>query len=739
MLSELARTRHLFNRLVSSLGETMMLSIGTMRIRALPMRLAWALALCLAACGPKIAKDAATQAGLSDDHFVHADEDYFREMDNGVPLTKAEVQGRNMWLVWSGGNDRFWDFMNKPTLGGFDLLKIVAPDPTSPNRRDNRWTQLGLVNEPCFDAPARPDAFGLWRDTRRADCPPDPFADARKYPGIVAGAIGRVLPAGSYYGEPTGILGLRLFPNPDFDEKARAAWDPKRFYSDPVYFNRRDLIRPYRVGMSCGFCHVGPSPIHPPKDPEHPTFAELNSTVGAQYMWVDRVFFPSPNPANFMYQLVKTFRPGAMDTSLVSTDNINNPRTMNAIYTLGPRLELAKRFAHERLGAGSRDNRQFNSYIKDGPLTRYFAAPDQVWTPHILKDGSDSVGALGALNRVYLNIGLFSEEWLKHFNPVVGGKPIDPITIAGAQKYSAFWRATEAGTPNIARFFLRTAQPDALAAAPGGQAYLAKDAALVTRGRDVFADTCAACHSSKQPPAPTGASLGGAIGADYMQRFRAWWRWARSPAFTTRMRAIAAQPDFLRDNYLSTDVRIPQTLLRTNQCSPLATNALRRNIWDNFSSESYKTLPSVGQSSYQDPFTGQMRAYPMPAGGRGFTRPPSLIALWSTAPFLLNNSVGDFNGDPSVAGRMAAFDGAIQQMLWPERREMDALSVICKAADFDRSLFLTFALLILEPTDDVMLKAKSYGELYAALPRESALRTIRFWRLRRQTGDVAAA
>lgn len=74
-----------------------------------------------------------------------------------------------------------------------------------------------------------------------------------------------------------------------------------------------------------------------------------------------------------------------------------------------------------------------------------------------------------------------------------------------------------------------------------------------------------------------------------------------------------------------------------------------------------------------------------------------------------------------------------------ERRELDALAVVCKAADFDRSLFLTFALLILDPADDVMGKAKAYGELYAALPRESALRTIRFWRLRRQTGDVAAA
>ena len=45
-----------------------------------------------------------------------------------------------------------------------------------------------------------------------------------------------------------------------------------------------------------------------------------------------------------------------------------------------------------------------------------------VWTPRVLKDGSDSVGILGALNRVYLNIGLFSEEWLLHFKPLVGWK-----------------------------------------------------------------------------------------------------------------------------------------------------------------------------------------------------------------------------------------------------------------------------------------------------------------------------
>jgi uncharacterized protein (DUF2336 family) len=74
-----------------------------------------------------------------------------------------------------------------------------------------------------------------------------------------------------------------------------------------------------------------------------------------------------------------------------------------------------------------------------------------------------------------------------------------------------------------------------------------------------------------------------------------------------------------------------------------------------------------------------------------------------------------------------------------EKRELDALAIVCKAADFDRSLFLTFAVLILGPKADAMGRAREYGQLYADLPRDAACRTIRFWRMRRQTGDVAAA
>jgi uncharacterized protein (DUF2336 family) len=73
-----------------------------------------------------------------------------------------------------------------------------------------------------------------------------------------------------------------------------------------------------------------------------------------------------------------------------------------------------------------------------------------------------------------------------------------------------------------------------------------------------------------------------------------------------------------------------------------------------------------------------------------------------------------------------------------DRQELDALAIICKAADFDRALFLTFAVLILEPGKGMSV-AEDYGRRYIELPRDAAQRTLRFWRMRRQTGDVAAA
>lgn len=73
-----------------------------------------------------------------------------------------------------------------------------------------------------------------------------------------------------------------------------------------------------------------------------------------------------------------------------------------------------------------------------------------------------------------------------------------------------------------------------------------------------------------------------------------------------------------------------------------------------------------------------------------------------------------------------------------EKRELDALGVVCKAADLDRALFLTYVVVLLGQEGDGMARAQEYGRMYAALPRETAMRTLRFWRLRRQEGTLAA-
>ena len=56
-------------------------------------------------------------------------------------------------------------------------------------------------------------------------------------------------------------------------------------------------------------------------------------------------------------------------------------------------------------------------------------------------------GVLGALNRVYLNIGLYSEEWLRHFKPLVGGRRSRRSRSTTRAENSVYWQATEAQTP----------------------------------------------------------------------------------------------------------------------------------------------------------------------------------------------------------------------------------------------------------------------------------------------------
>ncbi len=205
-------------------------------------------------------------------------------------------------------------------------------------------------------------------------------------------------------------------------------------------------------------------------------------------------------------------------------------------------------------------------------------------------------------------------------------------------------------------------RPDKLADTPEGKAN-PPDAGRLDQGKTIFAENCARCHSSKQPP---NVCLFG-------QPCKAGQIIENTGAYFDWMRAEVKKPDFLDNNFLSTDRRVSIQEIGINACSPLATNAIRDNIWDNFSSETYKTLPATGKVTFYNPIDGTPFDYDMPGGGRGYVRPASLVSVWSSAPFLQNNSVGDFNGDPSVAGRLKAFDQAIEQMLWPEKRARDPI------------------------------------------------------------------
>lgn len=52
-------------------------------------------------------QDEARRASRSAASFPAADEDYFHDMDGALKLTSDEVKERNMWLVWTGG-DNLW-------------------------------------------------------------------------------------------------------------------------------------------------------------------------------------------------------------------------------------------------------------------------------------------------------------------------------------------------------------------------------------------------------------------------------------------------------------------------------------------------------------------------------------------------------------------------------------------------------------------------------------------------------
>ncbi len=575
--------------------------------------------------------DDAMAAGLTVADFPQVKADLFRPMDGGLKLTVDEIEGRNAWILWTAGNQVFWDRIAREGYGIVDLLKTLDS-----RNRARRFATMGLINEPGFRSAMNPDEYGLWLDQRIQPSPTSAGPDEK------------------IYGRSSGVIGLRIYPNPDFDERAKQHWDARRYYTDRAYFTDRSLIRPYRVGVTCGLCHVAPNPLDPPADPENPGWQNLDSAIGNQYLREGKVFAFDEHPGSFFWEMLNAQPPGTSDTSRVANDHINNPSSINPIFDLEARLAegVDEKIAGGAVGLLSGIDETIPHQTSDWSIRK---------VPHILKDGADSIGVVGAVMRVYVNEGLDSQQWLTDHDLLFGLKRQRPFSVGQAARSSVYWQATLERAGNIGKFFGRI-KPMHLADAPGGRAYITGDQATMDRGEQVFGEHCASCHSSKQPPVGIASNTPAAI------------RWYRESAM---------RRDFRAGNFLSNERRYPVSLIKTNACRALATNATNGHVWDNFSSLTYKSLPSTGAIEVFNPAQPSKRLnFMAPAGGPGYYRPPSLISIWSSAPFLHNNSIGIFNGDPSVAGRMRAFDDAIEKLLWPEKRASEGSIATTKQPSF---------------------------------------------------------
>ena len=577
------------------------------------------------------AKEAATRYGVSPD---------------------AVGDGMDTWHWWTGvDNPGFWragTIATSKSPGNLlgvkvDFLRLLTTVP-----RNRRFEEIGLINDPDTVAAEKPDQYGLMIDHMKA---------------------GTLKWDPEKFGYSSGVFGLQLFPNHKFDPQK---WSLPKYLEDPG-----SVEPPYNVGMACVLCHVSFNPDRPPADVHEPKWENIVSNIGNQYFREGMLFGSTMPHDSFIYQYLAVQQAGTSETSRFSNDFINGPILINSIYRLPQRLKLARvekiTPAQAKLMESIYQHVGLKNDTNVGALGGTAAEPT-IKTPHVLSDGADSEGLVMASTRVYVNEGSNWEKWVQTFalNPFdvkesiarnFTPKEFDLIGEIRKDPNSP-WMQTEVRMPNLATFLatydsypLKDAKE---APRPGttlksGQDYLTSDAAMLRRGKIAFAENCAQCHSSKQPPnLPTAPE----------QRKEAW-------------RQLVLRDDFLTDNYMSDDQRYPLSELGTNAARAMGTNAMAGHMWGQMSSLTYKQMKeekvplqdhdaNFKPVDLYNPLTGK---YDIKfVGSKSYYRTPTLVSIWATAPYLHNNSLGEFNADPSIAGRMAAYEDGMSKLLWPERR-----------------------------------------------------------------------
>jgi mono/diheme cytochrome c family protein len=545
-------------------------------------------------------------------------------------------RGRDVWFKGTFGNQDE-EYIHTARTVGHDNIWYPWMDT---RERKHRFTKWGMINDPdCTEG----DASTNWYDR----CPDD---------------------------KSSGVLGYRKYlADPATDPSGKVMFDPTSspYQADELKRNLR-----YVVGGPCVQCHVGFDPTNPPKNPNEPKWENLHATIGLQYTNQPLQYLmgaPDDSPAR---AVLKGARPGTVDTSLQASDFQHNPGTQNNIMD----------FANKRM---------FVHEMKD-PISGEIKPAK---TRNVLKGGEDSVGEHLALIRVYVNIGMCTEEcWSPKFpepGTFLGEKSHQrPFRIAECYKDCEAWNYADAKMPDLAAFLL-TGGPTYLLAARDvddrpGSAYV--DLARVPQGRKVFAKECAGCHSSQMAPENIRADKealakfyeGHVFGKEDYWQYEYTEAERNSEAFKAkylvkdasgRLRPRQfAEKNFLAQDWLGNDERTPFNVVGTNMCRALHDNHNQGHIWEEFSSETYKQTPSPGSVprviSRMVPGIGGMKVGEKKIeGGPGYLRNISLLSVWATAPFLHNNAVGELTYlkdgtiDYTVAGRIKQFELAFDELM----------------------------------------------------------------------------
>ncbi|MEN8720048.1 MAG: hypothetical protein ABF296_07295, partial [Oceanococcaceae bacterium] len=268
-------------------------------------------------------------------------------------------RGRDVWFKGTFGNQDLNEIHLARTIGQENMHYAEW---MHTKHRPYRFSKWGLINDPDCE---QGDESTFWLDR---------CADPKS----------------------SGVLGYRkYFKTPEVNAEGEVVFDPR---ATPYTEGEMEAQRRFAIGHPCVQCHVAFDPTNPPKDPNEPEWQNLTGHIGNQYVNQPLSAFLSAVPEDhFAKQALMGARLGTVDTSLNPNDFMHNPGTQNNITD----------FMNKRIFAHRMKN----------PITGEIVDSQ---TMHVLKGGEDSVGERLALLRVYVNIGMCTEEcWVPNF-PVPG-------------------------------------------------------------------------------------------------------------------------------------------------------------------------------------------------------------------------------------------------------------------------------------------------------------------------------